>query len=74
MDGQRTLGVGPGRELLETLEARFERHLDRHRELSWEAVRTTFDAEGEHSPETQRAGWQAISDTFGRYVESKVSG
>ncbi|HSG47896.1 MAG TPA: SRPBCC domain-containing protein, partial [Longimicrobiales bacterium] len=37
-------------------------------------VRTTFDAEGEHSPEMQRAGWQAISDNFGRYVESKASG
>ena len=35
-------------------------------------VRTTFDAETENSPEVQRAGWQAISDNFARYVESKA--
>lgn len=34
-------------------------------------VRTTFDAEGENPPELQRAGWQAISDNFGRYVEAR---
>ncbi|MDT8341915.1 MAG: SRPBCC family protein [Longimicrobiales bacterium] len=34
-------------------------------------VRTVFDAEGEHSAEMQHAGWQAISDNFGRYVELK---
>ena len=34
-------------------------------------VRSTFDAETENSPEMQRAGWQAISDNFGRYVEAK---
>jgi uncharacterized protein YndB with AHSA1/START domain len=34
-------------------------------------VKTTFDAETENSPEMQRAGWQAISDNFGRYVETK---
>jgi len=33
-------------------------------------VTTTFDAEGENPPELQRAGWQAISDNFGRYVEA----
>ena len=34
-------------------------------------VRETFDAEAENSPELQRAGWQAILDNFGRYVEGK---
>ncbi len=34
-------------------------------------VTTTFDAETENSPEMQQAGWQAISDNFGRYVEAK---
>ena len=34
-------------------------------------VRTTFDAESENPPEMQRQGWQAISDNFGRHVESK---
>ena len=34
-------------------------------------VRVTFDAETENSPELQRAGWQAILDNFGRYVEAK---
>lgn len=34
-------------------------------------VTTTFDAEAENPPEMQRAGWQAISDNFGRYVEGK---
>lgn len=34
-------------------------------------VRTTFDPENENPPELQRAGWQAISDNFGRYVEDK---
>ncbi len=35
------------------------------------SVKTTFDAETENPPEMQRAGWQAISDNFGRYVEAK---
>jgi len=35
-------------------------------------VRTTFDAESENPPEMQREGWQAISDSFGRYVEAKA--
>jgi uncharacterized protein YndB with AHSA1/START domain len=34
-------------------------------------VKETFDAETENSPELQRAGWQAILGTFGRYVEAK---
>ncbi len=33
-------------------------------------VSTTFDAETENPPEVQRAGWQAILDNFGRYVEA----
>lgn len=32
-------------------------------------VRNTFDAESQNPEEMQRAGWQAISDNFGRYVE-----
>ena len=32
-------------------------------------VRVTFDAETENSPEQQRAGWQAILDSFRRHVE-----
>lgn len=32
-------------------------------------VRETFDAEGTHTPEQQRAGWQAILDNFKRHVE-----
>jgi uncharacterized protein YndB with AHSA1/START domain len=35
------------------------------------AVRETFDAEGTHSPEQQRAGWQAILDRFARHVEGQ---
>lgn len=34
-------------------------------------VKTAFDAETEHPAEMQRAGWQAILDNFGRYVEGK---
>src|SRR5690348_4871882 len=34
-------------------------------------VRVTFDSETTHSPEQQRAGWKAILDNFGQYVESK---
>ncbi|MBX9584185.1 MAG: SRPBCC family protein [Gemmataceae bacterium] len=33
-------------------------------------VRETFDAEGTHTPEQQRAGWQAILDRFARHVEA----
>lgn len=34
-------------------------------------VKETFDAETENPPELQRDGWQAILDSFGRYVEVK---
>jgi uncharacterized protein YndB with AHSA1/START domain len=34
-------------------------------------VKTLFDAETENPEEMQRAGWQAILDNFGRYVEAK---
>jgi uncharacterized protein YndB with AHSA1/START domain len=34
-------------------------------------VKVAFDAETENPPELQRAGWQAILDNFGRYVEAK---
>ena len=34
-------------------------------------VKETFDAETENPAEMQRAGWQAILDNFGRYVETK---
>jgi uncharacterized protein YndB with AHSA1/START domain len=33
-------------------------------------VTTTFDAEGVHDAEMQRAGWQAILDNFKRYTEA----
>ena len=36
-------------------------------------VRETFDAEETHSPEQQRAGWQAILDRFARHVEGRRS-
>lgn len=34
-------------------------------------VRETFDSEPTHSEEQQRAGWQAILDSFVRYVEGR---
>ncbi len=34
-------------------------------------VKETFDAETQNPPDLQRAGWQAILDNFGRYVEAK---
>jgi uncharacterized protein YndB with AHSA1/START domain len=34
------------------------------------SVLQTFDAEGEHSMEEQRGGWQAILDRFARHVEA----
>ena len=37
-------------------------------------VKTVFDAETENPAEMQRAGWQAILDNFGRYVETGKSG
>ena len=36
-------------------------------------VRETFDSEETHSPEQQRAGWQAILDRFARHVEGRTS-
>lgn len=33
-------------------------------------VQTSFDPEQTHSPEMQRAGWQAILDTFKKYAEA----
>jgi uncharacterized protein YndB with AHSA1/START domain len=35
-------------------------------------ITETFDAEGEHSAEMQRAGWQAILNNFRQYVENKT--
>ena len=35
-------------------------------------VRETFDAEGTHSVEQQRQGWQAILDNFARHVEGRA--
>jgi uncharacterized protein YndB with AHSA1/START domain len=34
-------------------------------------VSETFDAEGTHPVEMQRAGWQAILDNFKKYVEAQ---
>ncbi|HLS86716.1 MAG TPA: SRPBCC family protein [Burkholderiales bacterium] len=34
-------------------------------------VRETFDAEGTHSIEQQREGWQAILDRFARHAEAR---
>lgn len=34
-------------------------------------VSETFEAEGTHSDEQQRAGWQAILENFKKYVEEK---
>jgi uncharacterized protein YndB with AHSA1/START domain len=36
------------------------------------AVRVTFDAEQTHPVELQRQGWQAILDSFKRYVEAEA--
>lgn len=35
-------------------------------------VRITFDAEEEFPAEYQKSGWQAILDSFGRYVERRT--
>jgi uncharacterized protein YndB with AHSA1/START domain len=35
-------------------------------------VRETFDSESVHDLEHQRRGWQAILDSFARYVEAKA--
>jgi uncharacterized protein YndB with AHSA1/START domain len=34
-------------------------------------VKSSFDAETQNPAEMQRAGWQAILDNFGRYVQAK---
>lgn len=34
-------------------------------------ITKTFDAEGEHSIEMQRAGWQSILNNFTHYVEKR---
>jgi len=34
-------------------------------------IRETFDSEPTHSEEQQRQGWQAILDSFARFVEAK---
>ena len=34
-------------------------------------VKVTFDSEPSHSEEQQRAGWQAILDSFARYVAAR---
>ena len=36
-------------------------------------VRVVFDSEPTHSVEQQQGGWQAILDSFARYVEAKKS-
>lgn len=54
--------MSDGREV----EVRFEEH------ARGVLVRETFDAETENPPELQRAGWQAILDSFRRHVESKA--
>lgn len=53
--------LGDGREV----EVRFEERAD------GVVVTNTFDAETTNSPELQRQGWQAILDSFGRYVETQ---
>ena len=35
-------------------------------------VRERFDAEGTHTREQQRGGWQAILDNFKQHVENKA--
>ncbi|MBI4693625.1 MAG: SRPBCC domain-containing protein [Gammaproteobacteria bacterium] len=37
------------------------------------AVEVTFDSEPTHSEEQQRAGWQAILESFARHVEAKLA-
>jgi uncharacterized protein YndB with AHSA1/START domain len=36
-------------------------------------IRVDFDAESENPVEVQQQGWQAILDSFGRYVENKAA-
>jgi uncharacterized protein YndB with AHSA1/START domain len=37
-------------------------------------IRVAFDPENENPAEFQQQGWQAILDSFGRYVEGKAAG
>lgn len=37
-------------------------------------ITESFEAEGMHSAELQRSGWQAIVDNFKQYVESSAAG
>ena len=37
-------------------------------------IHVAFDPENENPPEFQQQGWQAILDSFGRYVEGKAAG
>lgn len=55
--------MSDGREVV----ARFEQEPDGVR------IRVTFDAESENPAEMQQQGWQAILDSFGRYVEGKTA-
>lgn len=54
--------MGDGREVV----ARFDQEADGVR------LRVIFDAESENPAEMQQQGWQAILDSFGRYVEGKA--
>jgi len=51
--------IGDGREV----------SIEFHEQRGQVLVRETFDAETENPPERQRQGWQAILDSFARYVE-----
>lgn len=42
------------------------------REPAGVRVQVDFDAESQNPAEMQRQGWQAILDSFGRYVEGKA--
>lgn len=59
-----TLRLGDGRKVRTTFEL----------VGSGTRVRTVFDAEGTHSLEQQRAGWQAILDSYASYVARSVQG
>jgi uncharacterized protein YndB with AHSA1/START domain len=41
--------------------------------VSGVVVTVTFDGESTHSEEQQRAGWQAILDSFARHVKGKLA-
>lgn len=46
--------------------------IDFNEELQGVRVQVSFDAEGTHSVEQQREGWQAILDRFKRHVEARA--